>query len=317
MKKITCLVCTIAATIFCLNAQTQPFTGGGFESWESKNPGNGKPNYYELTNNFITTLNKLYSLTDPLGEAPLTAFRETADVKTGNYSLKLVTNEMFVGDDGILLPGAAGTLDITIVPPGVDLEKPFTSRPIAIRGHVKYVPVGNDSAAIEVILRDRDINIGQGKQVYKAATSGWEEFNIDINYDWQTPPRTITVIFAASAKYNFASLETLQECEGQIGSALYLDDVEFVYEVGIKEMLTPEIQLSVYPNPSTEKVTVHIEKETNGMVFIYDYLSRKVGEYPVDGTQMNIDVKDYAAGSYLINVVEDNKVITTGRFVKQ
>jgi hypothetical protein len=317
MKKITCLVCTIAATIFCLNAQS--FNGGGFESWEYKDPKNGKPHYYELTSsNFVLTLNKLYSLTDPLGDAPLTAFRETSDVHSGNYSIKLVTDEMYVGDDPILLPGAAGTLDITIVPPGVDLEKPFTHRPIAIRGYVKYVPKNGDSAAIEVILRDGNINTGHGKQVYKTATTDWEEFNIDINYAWETAPKTITVIFAASAKYNFASLETLKDCKGQIGSALYLDDVEFLYgPQGVKEMLTPEIQLNVYPNPSTEKVTVQIEKETNGMVFVYDYLTRKIGEYPIDGTQLEIDVKDYAAGSYLINVVENNKVTTTGRFVKQ
>ena len=317
MKKITCLVCTIATTVFCLNAQS--FTGGGFESWEYKDPRNGKPNFYELTNSFITTLNsKLYSLTDDLGEAPLTAFRETSDVKSGNYSLKLVTDVMYLGAETILLPGAAGTLDIGITPPSVDLKKPFTHRPIAIRGYVKYVPKNGDSAAIEVILKESGgIDIGKGKQVYKAATNDWEEFNIDINYTWETAPKTITVIFAASAKYDFTSIETLQDCKGQIGSTLYLDDVEFVYVAGIKEMLTPEINLNVYPNPSAEKVTVQIEKEINGMVFIYDYLTRKVGEYPIDGTQINIDVKNYAAGSYLINIVENNKVTTTGRFVKQ
>lgn len=315
MKRITCLVCTLAFSIFSLNAQQLP--DGGFESWISKDPGNGNPDFWDLNNNFITTLNMLYSLTEPLGEAPLTAFREEQDVKSGNYSLKLVSNEMWVSGDKIFLPGAVGTLSIKIVPPGVNLEKSFTFSPVALKGHLKYVPIGGDSAAIEVRLKDEDIDLGWGKQIWKDATDGWVAFNIDIDYMYQTPPTFITLVFASSAAYNFESFEALKECKGQIGSTLYLDDIEFVYETGIKEMLTPAISMSVYPNPSTENVTIEIGKETNGTILVYDYLSRKVGEYPINGTQTTVNIADYAAGSYLINVVENEKVITTGRFVKQ
>jgi hypothetical protein len=106
------------------------------------------------------------------------------------------------------------------------------------------------------------------------------------------------------------------QCGGQVGSALYLDDLELDYGVGIKEMLYPEITMRVYPNPSKEQITVQIAKETKGTVIVYDYLARKIGEYPINGTQTTIDIQNYAQGSYLLNVVENNKTISTNRFVK-
>jgi hypothetical protein len=103
-----------------------------------------------------------------------------------------------------------------------------------------------------------------------------------------------------------------------VGSALYLDDLELDYSyVGIKEMLYPEISMRVYPNPSREEATVQIAKETKGTVIVYDYLARKIGEYPINGTQIKINLQNYAQGSYLLNVIENNKVITTSRFVKE
>jgi hypothetical protein len=82
-------------------------------------------------------------------------------------------------------------------------------------------------------------------------------------------------------------------------------------------MFAPAIKMSVYPNPSKENVSIQIAKETNGTVIIYDYLTRKVGEYTINGTQIDVDIQDYAAGSYLINVIENGKVITTKRFMKE
>ena len=325
MKKITCLLfCTIVCTIFSLNAQS--FNDGGFESWEQLPAKKGA--YWDLKNNFILTLNILYTLEQPMGDAPLIAEREEQDVKNGNYSIKLKSNTMYMTSVPIFLPGAAGTLAIDFNPPGVNLNKSFTFRPTGIKGSLKYIPQNGDSAAIEIILKDVDgdvddvdaefVVLGSGKKVYKNPTDGWEDFNIGVNYTYQTSPNAITVIFAASANYNFESLETLKECKGQIGSVLLLDDVAFYYgNPGIIEMLDPEIQLNVYPNPSTEKITVQIGKETNATIHIYDYLLRKIGEYSINGTQTDIDVQKYAAGSYLINVIENDKIITTGRFVKQ
>ena len=321
MSKVTLLAAffTIAVS---LQAQT-PFPDGGFEScWKRvKNPTPGKKDYDDFKDSYIlSSLNLLHELEGDRGDAPLTAFQVTAaaDVHDGKYSLKLVSNYMIFGDP-LFLPGVAGTLYLIIEPDemGCLLGVPFTSRPTAIKGFHKYLPEKSDSAAIEVFLKSKGKEIGGGKEVITKRVLDWTNFNVPITYSSEQTPDTIVIIFSASAKYDFTNLASLMQCQGQPNSTLYLDDIEFEYQNGVKEIFDPAIKLSIYPNPSTDKVNLQIAKQTNGTVIIYDYLTRKIGEYPINGSQIDIDIQNFASGSYLINVVENNRVVTTGRFLKE
>ena len=322
MNKITLLAVSFAVAVN-LNAQNQPpFPDGGFENcWKwFQNPTSGKQDYWDFdTSYFLSTLNLLHELSGIEGDAPLTVFRLTgAEAYDGDYSVKLVSNEMVFGGEPIFLPGVAATLHITFFPElGCDLGRPFTARPTAIKGFHKYTSVNGDSAAIEVILKRGGNVIGSGKEVTKTSIPSWTAFHVPITYTSDQTPDNIVVIFASSANYDFTNLETLMQCKGQLKSTYCLDNIEYEYTVGITEMFDPEIKVNVYPNPSKERVSLQIAKETNGTVLIYDYLTRKIGEYPIYGTQIDIDIQDYAAGSYLINVIENGKVITTSRFVKE
>jgi len=323
MRRIT-LLAVFVTVAFHLNAQNRKFPDGGFENcWVTVTP-YGKPVYWDFNENyFLTTLNELYGLDAEQGIAPLTAFQVTGnDVYEGMYSLKLVSNSMQIGSETLFLPGAAGTLRLIIdteAPNGgyCELGKPFTSRPSELTGYHKYAPVNGDSAAIEVQLKRGGNVIGSGKLPIKSTVANWSEFSVPISYTSTATPDTIIIIFAASADYDFTNIDSLMHCRGQINSTLYLDNIEFQYVVGIKEMFDPAVKVTVYPNPSKECVNIQVGKETNGTVIIYDYLSRKVGEYAINGTQIDVDIQDYAAGSYLINVIENDKVITTNRFVKE
>jgi hypothetical protein len=297
-------------------------TDGGFETcWTNKQlPGGG--DYEDFKDSyFFNSLNILHAaLATVGGNAPLTAFKDSITPHAGNYALKLVSDNMSIMGAPIFLPGAMGniTLQPVLVMPYISLSlgRPFTSRPNAIKGWLKYVPVLGDSASIEILLKRDGEVIGRGKQVITNEVSTWEQFRVSISYTSNATPDTIMIGFASSADYDFTNISTLMLCKGQTGSALYLDDLELDYGVGIKEMLYPEITMRVYPNPSKEQITVQIAKETKGTVIVYDYLARKIGEYPINGTQTTIDIQNYAQGSYLLNVVENNKTISTNRFVK-
>jgi len=321
MRKIVFLIASFTViNVANVKGQNQNIPDGGFENcWIEKDPRNGKPKFWDFKADFFfTSLNAdLYTLPEFLGNAPLTAFRETADAYQGNYSLKLVSAAMASDYGPIFLPGAMGNINIDIISVDCTLGRPFTSRPSAIKGWHKYIPVNKDSAAIEIVLKKGGKKIGEGKQIIKEGVPNWATFNVPITYTSDQTPDSIIVVFSSSAAYDFTDIETLMECKGQVGSTLYLDEIELEYVVGIKEIFDPAIQMSVYPNPSKENVSLNIAKETNGTVIIYDYLTRKIGEYSINGTQIDIDIQDYAAGSYLINVIENGKVITTNRFVKE
>ncbi|MDR0606227.1 MAG: PCMD domain-containing protein [Bacteroidales bacterium] len=232
MRKVILLTAFIAVAVG-LKAQNDPFPDGGFENnWEKyENPVQGKASYWDFKDNYLlSTLNPFYELSGDMGDAPLTAFREEGgDVYNGNYSLKVVSDQMTFGGTSIFLPGVAATLYINFNPVDCILGQPFTSRPTAIKGFHKYIPVNGDSAAIDVRLKKNGVVLGSGKQVIYSEVSTWTQFDIPINYVSNETPDTIVVIFASSANYDFTSLATLLACQGQIGSALYLDDIEFDY----------------------------------------------------------------------------------------
>ena len=221
-----------AANVF---AQNSSFPDGGFEnSWQQMPAPPAKNPYWDFQSNyFLSTLNSFYELPGVYGDAPLTAFREMADVHNGNYSLKLVSNTMSSSLFGtIFLPGIAGTVDIDIMEMTFSTGSPFTSRPTALTGAFKYVPQNNDSAAIEIQLKKSGVIIGHGKEIIKGY-SNWKTETIPIIYTSADTPDSIVVIFASSAGYDLTDFSTLMQSNGQVGSALYVDDVEFSYIVPV------------------------------------------------------------------------------------
>ena len=319
MRKIVFFIAAFA--LMNVNVKGQYIPDGGFEDcWVEKDPKNGKAKFWDFKSGyFFITLNAdLYTLPAYLGDAPLTAFRETSGVYEGKHSLKLVSNTMEWEEGRIFLPGAMGNINIDVLNFDCSLGRDFTHRPLTLKGYFKYAPVSGDSAIMEIQLKKKNGTVlGKGKQVIKGAVSDWTEFMVSVNYTSNDTPEEIVIVFSASAAYDFTNIYTLLQCQGQKGSTLYLDEIQLDYSVGITEMFDPGIKINVYPNPSKERVSLQIAKETNGTVFIYDYLTRKMGEYPIQGTQIDIDIQDYVAGSYLINVIENGKVITTSRFVKE
>ena len=223
-------------TVICLTLTTisndnSPFFDGEFENcWEYKDPQNGKANYWDLKNgSLIATLNGMYTLETYMGNVPLTAFRETTDVYNGNYSLKLVSGNMYIGGQFFFLPGVAATFYVDIQSANCILGKPFTDRPSTLKGYFKYAPVNGDSAAIEIMLKKGGLAIGSGKQIIYAPVSNWTIFDVPVNYTSNEIPDSIVVVFSSSANYNLTSMNTLLTSTGQIGSTLYIDDVEFEY----------------------------------------------------------------------------------------
>jgi hypothetical protein len=181
------------------------------------------------SNELLRTINDLYALSIELGgPGPLTTFRTCSGIDS-RYALKLTTGFLPGFADGVLIPGAIGTLNDNFIFEFLDnngaigTKKPFTKKPTSFKGYMKYEPVAGDSAAIEIAIYNGDNVIGRGNLIKKSAVSSYTLFEVPITYTDPSQPAThLTLIMSSSAGYNFSDL---LNCKGQVGSTLYIDRV--------------------------------------------------------------------------------------------
>ena len=224
---------------------TRQIVDGGFENcWYKQRMSNEV--YEEYQSSVLYTLNNLHAMLDVpsmmLTSSPITAYRDTIDPHSGNCCMKLVTGELTDQSKGrLLIPGAIAPLDENFVyqflhsdeyPNGINVKKAYTEKPTAFKGYFKYKPVNGDYGSIKIELYNGNEVIARGFQSFNSEVSTWSTFNIPIDYtlnggSLQTAtPTHISIIISSSGAYNFADLTN---CQGQVGSTLWIDDIEFEF----------------------------------------------------------------------------------------
>lgn len=217
---------------------TKQIVDGGFEScWYSQEMTN--ESYLEYKSSVFYTLNNLHALIEVpdlmLTSAPVTAYRDE-DAHSGNYCMKLVTGVLTDQSKGrLLIPGAIAPLDPNFVyqfltpseyPDGINVKREYHEKPDRLKGYFKYTSVAGDSASISVKLYNGSEVIGEGLFVEYNTVESWTNFEAPIAYTSNVTPTHVSIIISASAGYNFADLT---HCEGQEGSTLWIDDLEFTF----------------------------------------------------------------------------------------
>ena len=216
-------------------AFTKQIVDGGFEScwyWQSTQ----NDTYLEYQSSVFLSLNMLHALEDmiPGTTAPFTAYCDSLTPHDGRFALKLVSGHIYDATIGeLFLPGATAPLNETFISEflnegNINVKRPYTEKPTALKGYYKYTPVDGDTASVKVQLFNGDDVIAEGIFVEKNTVNGWTEFNIPItgaNYDATTPTH-ISIIISASAGYDFVDLDN---CVGKEGSTLWVDDLELVF----------------------------------------------------------------------------------------
>ena len=211
------------------------FPDGQFELGFKKDAVDGVE-FDNYANELLRTINDLHALDKALGgPGPLTTLKACSDIDS-RYALKLVTGLLPGNEDvpPVLIPGAIGTLNNNFIREFLDngaisTKKPFTQKPIAFKGYMKYAPVAGDSAAIDIEIYNGNDVIGSGKLIQKSAIGSYTPFEVAIAYKPEASNLSAThlkLIMSASAAYNF---NDLMNCHGQIGSTLYIDRVWWQY----------------------------------------------------------------------------------------
>ena len=117
--------------------------------------------------------------------------------------------------------------------------------------------------------------------------------------------------------YGYGAVEGDFACVITIGECVDTTECWHVY-VGVAEHGMADIIL--YPNPTTGIVNIRLTPETCTLkpeIHLFDIYGRRLQIMAVTAETIQIDLSRYATGVYLVKLVNDGKVIATGKVVKQ
>lgn len=114
----------------------------------------------------------------------------------------------------------------------------FGSRPSAVNFAYKFIPNGNETYYVEIVVKDEGGNtIGNVVDISGSESLSWDERKININYsDLTKKANSLYIIFKSTSSSNPGYSKTSMEIAGtnyddcNIGSKLFLDDIELIYE---------------------------------------------------------------------------------------
>jgi hypothetical protein len=134
----------------------------------------------------------------------------------------------------------------------------------------------------------------------------WVNYIDTIDYTMQGTPDTARVLFFGGRFGNRA----LQ------GNATYLDDVSFYYPTTGLVALSGGPVLQVYPNPTSNILTVKTGEYQAGNTFnIFDAEGRLIKVAPIESYSTTIDISQLEAGNYLYRLAnKSNTMLTQGKF---
>ncbi len=288
---------------FVGNAQEIP--NGSFEVWEQEPNGN----YEEPGGDWWATMNLLRGF-GPL--APVTV-NKTSDAAEGQFAAEITSGEF--GSfliPGLLVTGETGDFDISNPTAVLKRGKPFTGSPQKITGSYKYIPANGDSGVVNATLTKFNSSLQKADTIavaeilFYTTTNSYSLFEAEFNY-WQPniDPDTIIISLVSSAGG--------QDLQGQIGSKLFIDNLQLSYTQGINMSVFAAIGVSAYPNPFVSEINFSTNSfDENRLVEVYDYQGNLIRSKAFNSNQTAINLTGVAAGTDLYAIRSRKKVIASG-----
>ncbi|MGB1206210.1 MAG: PCMD domain-containing protein [Chitinophagales bacterium] len=300
-RQIMLILCLFFAFQSYLTAQSE-YENKDFEEWTYDTAGE----YYE-PNGYWATINPISKL-GPF--APVTTFRETEDVYSGTYAVKLVTGTF--GTLPVAGTLATGYFDSSVLIPtnALKIGVPFTEKPIKISGYYKYLPENGDSAVIvsrlskyidgeQVILAEAGFLIEETVNEYTYFEAEYEYFSSEM------PDSMMTIFTSSAGAADFVAAE---------GSTLYIDEIALEYNTGVKDFLMPDVDVNIFPNPAQNKIQLALRQPFINAEFIISNIEgRVVKRFNLnEKTLHEFDISDLPRGIYAYQIIENKLQLIHG-----
>lgn len=156
--------------------------------------------------------------------------------------------------------------------------------------------------AAKILINGYDIE-SQHSEVYSSLPFG----------DYYRPVLhgTYSITYSAAGYYSQTHTITVQN-----GEATRKDVALLKKEESVKEFPTGE--LLIYPNPTTDVTTITIPSSfinQNSQLSLFDLQGKLIDSYSVTKTEIQISLRNYPAGLYLLRLTHQGKEVATGKIV--
>jgi len=280
------LVVVIAFTV-CGYAQ---IPNNGFELWTTTS------GYLNLTNwGSLNEMTKSYSVA--------TCGKLSPGNPGTNY---LVVKTVSVTGKG-LIPGRVVSGKIDTINYKAISGYPFTSRPLNLTYNMQYmVALPSDTAFVSVLLTKWNVNllkrdtIAYGVSNYNAMAHTWFTGSTYLNYKSGDSPDSACIVISSSSNVPINN------------SYMYVDNLLFNGSViGIDEKNLTANDVTLYPNPSRESVTINISQPINVpiQINIYDIVGKLVYSKTVKENKTVLDVSEWKKGIYTFEIKQGKPLI--------
>jgi hypothetical protein len=246
------------------------------------------------------------------GGLPRANVSKSAGIKHGgNFAAKLESYAQNTGDS-LGVPGLIITGSLDIASATINPGFPYVGRPAELRGYYKYAQgLSTDSGTALVSLMKRNILTGQqeavaiGIGVFSNKTN-FSEFSVPLFYASNEIPDTAIIVFSTTSTL---STDSAALTSAPVGSILYLDDLSFFGSVAAGlESIDALLQVSAYPNPSSDLVNItFVQKAAGaGQLMIRDLTGKLIYQQEIQlaagKNEIPVGTKDWDSGLYLYQI---------------
>lgn len=264
-----------------VNAQDYFYANGDFENWKDTF-GYSEPKGWSTLNAL-----SLFSLPESTIQG---------DAHSGAFGAKLVTQANSVQDFPAVLSSAyilnsQGEPDLNLA------KVPFTMRPKNFSMYYMAMPgPGDSSSGIMLLTRwnmaeQKSDTIAFGGFYIKDSVTTYTKLVVSLEYSSPLAPDSALILIASSAN----ALAPVP------GSTLYIDDFELGFETGLNEQENNLENVSIYPNPANDMITVKTD-EVAFTVSIFDLQGRNIYTAESGRSQYEMSTAGLYTGLYLLEV---------------
>jgi len=303
MKQLLLTILTVSLISGFTKAQTTP-PNGGFETWQNRTLIFNPLVPIEVPTSWSTFDSLANILNFTIGQS--TAIQKTVtrntSIKNSGTASAMLTTKTFPGLNvaiPAMLTNAVITLDASM-----DIAftggTAITQRVSKAAAFIRYAPATNDTASfvVEIINRTfgKDSLIGFGSVEFGARPT-FTKIEIPIDYNATTLPANLIRFFFTNSN------DTVQN-----SSTLYVDDVTYTTTTGVTEALMNDIEITAYPNPANEVVTIKAATEDALVVELYS-IDGQLLQTKAFSKETQLRIADLANGLYVYNIKDKDQVI--------